>query len=293
MGSFSSFNGVSVVSNSTISNFQIIGTTMSFDVTGQPATGFCTVTIPHSILLQPYTIEIDGSPPSSNKTIYENSTESIIYFTYPQSTHEVTITSAPIHDVAITNATSFSKTVVFQGYNMTINVTAADPGSYTETFNVTVYANMTYIATYNASQNVISYLPVTYVNTTAISSTQTVTLNSTDTVTLTFAWNATGFAKGIYTISAYAWPVSGETNTANNNFTDGSIYVSMVGDLTGASLFVPDGKCDGRDITVVAKCFGSKLGDSNYNPNCDIFNRGKIDGRDITIVAKNFGEHDP
>jgi hypothetical protein len=85
----------------------------------------------------------------------------------------------------------------------------------------------------------------------------------------------------------------GETNMANNTLTYGSVYVSMVGDLTGTTLFVPDGKVDGRDITVVAKCFGSKLGDPNYNPNCDILNRGKIDGRDITIVAMHFGQHEP
>jgi hypothetical protein len=174
----------------------------------------------------------------------------------------------PIHDVAVTDVTC-SKTVVFKGYTMNINVTAADPGNYTETFNVTAYANATAIAT------------------------QTVTLTSGNSTTVTFTWNATGFLNGIYTISAYAEPVQSETNTANNNFTDGNVYVSMVGDLTGTKLFVPDGKCDGRDITVVALCFGSSLGQPRYNPNCDLLNRGRIDGRDITIVALNFGKHDP
>jgi len=180
----------------------------------------------------------------------------------------VTANNGNIHDVAVTSVTSF-KTVVFQGYTMNINVTAADPGNYTETFNLTVYVNTSYVTS------------------------QVVTLNSGNSTTLTLTWNTTGFAKGIYTISAYAWPVPGEANTVNNNFTGGSVYVSMVGDLTGATPFVPDGKCDGRDITAVAKCFGSQLGDARYNPNCDILNRGRIDGRDITIVAKNFGKQDP
>jgi hypothetical protein len=183
----------------------------------------------------------------------------------------VTITGTPpIHDVAVTNVSY--KTVVFQSYNLNITVTAADPGDYTETFNVTVYANTTCIA----SQNV--------------------TLNSRGSTTLNFTWKATGFGKPytIYNISAYASHVPGETNLANNNFTGGFVYVSsLVGDLTGTTPFVPDGKCNGRDVTVVAKCFGSKLGDPRYNPNCDIFNRGKIDGRDITVVAKNFGKQDP
>jgi hypothetical protein len=161
------------------------------------------------------------------------------------------------------------KTVVFQGYDLNFNVTVEDPSSNPETFNLTAYANTTSIA----SQNV--------------------TLSSGDPETVTFTWNTTGFVLGKYMINTYARLVVGETNMANNTFTYGSVYVSMVGDLTGTTLFVPDGKCDGRDITVVAKCFGSELGDANYNPNCDILNRGKIDGRDITIVAMHFGQHEP
>jgi len=250
------------ISNSTVSGFQLNITTMSFDVSGEPGTtGFCRVSVPHSTLFPPYTIEIDGIPVSYT-TVYEDTTESVIYFTYGHSRHEVTITGTFVHDVAVTNVTS-PKTVVFQGYSFNVTVTAADLGSYPETFNATVYANTTFVA----SQNI--------------------TLTSEGSENFTFTCYATGLALGNYTISAYAWPVSGETNTANNNFTDGFVYVSMVGDLNC------DGKCDGRDITVVAKCFGSKLGDSRYNPNCDILNRGRIDGRDITIVAKNFGKHDP
>jgi hypothetical protein len=175
-----------------------------------------------------------------------------------------------VHDVTVTNVTSSGKTVVFQGYTMNINVTVANLGDYDETFNVTVYTNTTAIAV----QTMIS-VP-RYYNT-----------------TMSMAWNASGFAKGIYSLSAVASIAPGEVNVGTNNMTDGWVYVSMVGDLTGATLFVPDGKCDGRDITVVARCFGSKVGDANYNPNCDIFNRGKVDGRDITVVAKNFGKHDP
>jgi len=62
---------------------------------------------------------------------------------------------------------------------------------------------------------------------------------------------------------------------------------TVFGDING------DGKIDGRDLVLIAKCFGSHLGDARYNPNCDINNDGKVDGRDITIVAKYFGRHDP
>jgi outer membrane protein assembly factor BamB len=173
------------------------------------------------------------------------------------------------HDVAVTIVVS-AKTVIMQGYTGNVTVTAFNEGQYAENFTVTLYANTTVIGTQQVSN-----------------------LSSVGQITLTFTWNTTGSAMGKYTISAYAEPVQGETNVADNNFTDGLIYVSMVGDLTGTKPFVPDGKCDGRDITIVAKCFGSKLGDPNYNPNCDLYNRGKIDGKDITIVAKNFGKQDP
>jgi parallel beta-helix repeat protein len=211
-----------------------------------------------------YSVEAVAEDPQG-KT-YNYTVEFTIQPTPPFTSTTVAQTST--HDVAVDDVSPL-KTVVFQGFSGGVNVTVANDGGYTETFNVTVYANATSIA----SQNV--------------------TVSSGGFTTISFTWNTTGFAKGIYTISAYAEPVQGETNTANNNFTDGFVYVSMVGDLTGTTLFVPDGKCDGRDITVVVKCFGSKLGDPRYNPNCDIFNRGKIDGRDITVVAKNFGKHDP
>jgi hypothetical protein len=172
------------------------------------------------------------------------------------------------HDVAIAGLNT-SKTVIFQGYSANVTVTAENEGNYTESFNVTVYANMSPIASTN------------------------VFLQGGSTTTVTLSWNTTGMTKGKYAISAYAWPVPGETNTANNNFTDGFVYVSMVGDLTGAGTFVPDGKCDIKDIAAVAKCFGSIPGSPNWNANCDVNNDGKIDITDIAIVAKHFGEKDP
>ena len=98
---------------------------------------------------------------------------------------------------------------------------------------------------------------------------------------------------------AYVLPVPGETDTADNNFTDGWIMITMVGDLTGAPGhsgwdFVPDGYVDGSDLIVVARCFGSYPGAPpplTWNTNCDITNDGSIDGSDLIIVARHFGEH--
>jgi hypothetical protein len=180
----------------------------------------------------------------------------------------LTILNTGTHDVAVTGITC-PKSVVMQTLSCKVNVTVADEGDYNETLNVLLYASSTYIATSNLA------------------------LAYSKSATITFVWNTTGVAYGNYTFWAYVSPVPGQVDTRHNNCTGGWIMVSMLGDLTGTTPFVPDGKCDGRDITVVAKCFGSKLGDPNYNPNCDLYNRGKIDGKDITIVAKHFGQHDP
>lgn len=63
--------------------------------------------------------------------------------------------------------------------------------------------------------------------------TEVITLASGNSTALTFTWNTAGFAKGNYTISAYAWPVQGETNFDYNNCTDGSVTVTKVGDFGG------------------------------------------------------------
>jgi hypothetical protein len=178
------------------------------------------------------------------------------------------------HDVAVVGIQPL-KTVVGQGYSMLINVTAANQGDLAETFNVTTYANDTSIQT------------------------KTITLTSQSFTTLTFMWNTSGFAKGNYTISAYAWPVLGETDTADNNFTGRWVIVSMVGDLCGTGNawdFVPDGVVDGSDLSIVAKCYGSwpeAQPPMIWNANCDVNNDGVVDGSDLAIVAKHFGEGGP
>jgi hypothetical protein len=178
-----------------------------------------------------------------------------------------------VHDVAVTNLTS-AKTVIGQGYCGNLTVTVQNQGNFTETFKVTVYANKTAIATFT-----------------------NITLTSGNSKTITFTWNTTGFAKGNYTISAYATPVPGETDTADNTYTNGKVTIAMVGDITGGTSnpydFVPDGIVDITDIATVAKCYGSQYPDPSYKPNCDINNDGTIDIWDIARVAKNYGKTDP
>jgi len=117
--------------------------------------------------------------------------------------------------------------------------------------------------------------------------TQTVTLESGASTTLTFTWNTTDFAKGNYTISAYAWPVLGETDTTDNTFIDGWVVVAMVGDINA------DGIVDIFDCVRIALAFSATPHDPNWDPNADIDNSNLIDIFDLVIVAIHFAETDP
>jgi len=173
----------------------------------------------------------------------------------------------PGHDVAVLGVFP-SKTVVGEGYPMNITVKAKNYGTYNEVFNVTVYANITAIWT------------------------REISLTSGASAALTFTWNTIGFAKGDYRIKAYALPVQGETDTADNTLSDGWVIVAMVGDITGPTGW-PDGKVDIRDVAKVSKAFGTLPGMPGWDPNCDINNDQKIDIKDVAAVSKQFGKIDP
>jgi len=170
-----------------------------------------------------------------------------------------------IHDLVVTNVTNSKfgcvpMPCVGQNLTVRVNVTVANQGSLTETFNVTAYANSTSIA----SQNV--------------------TLASGNSTVVAFIWDTTGFTKGNYTISGAADIVSGETNTTNNNMTDGMVLVTLIGDVNG------DRKVRIDDILAVATAFGSNWGEPKYSPNLDINDDRKIRVDDVLAAALHFGQ---
>jgi hypothetical protein len=115
--------------------------------------------------------------------------------------------------------------------------------------------------------------------------------------TLSFEWNTTDFAYGVYTITANAEFDPNENATTNNCTC--SIIVTIHGDVDG-NFVVNMG-----DISAVLDAFGSKLGpDGNYwhkplglldpfNPNMDIDGNGAVDMGDITTALDHFGQHYP
>jgi hypothetical protein len=43
----------------------------------------------------------------------------------------------------------------------------------------------------------------------------------------------------------------------------------------------------------LALAYGSKPGDTNWNPNADIDGNGIVDSADLTILALHYGQHYP
>ena len=162
-------------------------------------------------------------------------------------------------DIAITGI-ALSKGTVCQGFSININVTSFNEGGSGETFNITLHADADIIGV------------------------ETVTLNVGSTKATTFLWTTTGFPIGLHVIWAYAQPVAGETDVADNNFTDGNVRVTNKGDIA------PEfGIVDIFDIVTVASAFGAVPGDPNWNPVADMNNDLIVDIFDIVVVASNFG----
>lgn len=166
------------------------------------------------------------------------------------------------HDIAVTNI-SLSKSILGLGYRLTMNLTLQNEGFFAEAFNVTVYAN------------------------TSIIETKEVTLTSGNSTTITFTWNTAGFAKGNYTMSAYAEPVPGETITGDNTHIGGIVIVTIPGDVNG------DRKVDASDLVDLRKAYGSTFGSPTWNSNCDVNGDNKVDVLDLFLHSKNYGKTSP
>jgi hypothetical protein len=165
-------------------------------------------------------------------------------------------------EIAVLDLT-VSKTIVCQGYSASINASIENRGINTKSFNLTVYANATAAASL------------------------TVVLEGGNSTEITVAWNTTSFMIGNYTISAYVEPLPNETDVADNTFTNGIVYVGIVGDING------DGRVDMKDLGYVARRFMMSTSGLLWDPNADINSDGMINMIDIDTTAPHFMEHYP
>jgi hypothetical protein len=168
-------------------------------------------------------------------------------------------------DIAVTNLTiCFGQTACAQNRIHHINVTVTNEGPTDENFTLTVHWNDT---------NVIA--------------SKSVSLLSGNTKIVPFTWNANQTRYLHYTLSAYATPVPGESDTADNKFTDDTVIIVMSGDVDA------DGDVDIYDVVKLCACYGTKVGDSHYDPNCDIDCDGDVDIYDVVILCANYGYEEP
>jgi hypothetical protein len=172
----------------------------------------------------------------------------------------VTASFVSIGDVAVVNLRPV-KDVVGQGYGVHVKVQVENQAALTETFTVSLYANNALIG----AQAVTS-------------------LTAGATKTLTFLWSTTGWSKNAYTLKAVASAVPGETDTDDNTLTDGSVLVSLPGDLNG------DKRVNTADLLMLARDLVNAIRGKPWNPNCDINNDGNCNSRDLTILLSNFGK---
>jgi hypothetical protein len=119
-----------------------------------------------------------------------------------------------VHDVAVT-AVSVSGNTAIRGQLVYIYVTAENQGDHTETFNVTAYAG-----TWPVS------MPQTISN-----------LPSGESWNLVFTWNTESAAEGYYGMKATASTVAGETETGDNTFIDGNVYVRLTVEIDSSDFY--------------------------------------------------------
>jgi len=174
------------------------------------------------------------------------------------------------HDVAVTNLTNmmyqYPKTAanLTVGQRANLTATAANHGTTPETFNVSFYYGTQFLG----NITITNLQPSTQVN-------------------VTYVWDtvAVGVAGDNMTVTAKANIVPGETNTADNTFTDGWIKLWLPGDGNH------DGRVNYKDLGALAIAYGSKLGDGSgrYNPDYDFNSDGRINYMDLGKLAVNYG----
>jgi hypothetical protein len=199
-----------------------------------------------------YVISASASPVSGELDLADNN----------RTTDMVVVIISDGHGVAVISVES-SKTIVGQGYNVSITVVARNYGIFNETFHVTTYASDTVIQI------------------------QTTTLNSAASTTLTSIWSTAGWTKANYTISAAAETIPSEMDTSDNARLDGIVRVGIPGDLNGDDFVGID------DVFFVASHFGLEPANPRWEPNCDITDDAYVGIDDIFTTAQHFGEENP
>jgi parallel beta-helix repeat protein len=154
----------------------------------------------------------------------------------------------------------------------TPNITILSPTNNTSYYKINVSLNFT--ISNNASQ--ISWIGYS--------------LNNTLNITIPGPVNLTGLANGWNNVTVFANDFTGIMGASNTTY-----FFYCLGDVSGPTLGVPDGKVDISDVAFVSKRFGASCGDPSpskptYDARADMNDDCKIDITDVATVAKQFGK---
>lgn len=170
----------------------------------------------------------------------------------------VTVLS-PGHDVGVSGTVPL-KTVIGQGYSLTLAVKAKNYGIFPEASNITVSVNSTVIGTFS-----------------------NVSLESGDSATFVLDWETTSYSKGNYTLSSYIAPLEGEVDLSDNTLTIGTVKITIPGDVNG-DFFV-----NSSDVDQIRLCWQQKS--PSASADVDINSDGIINIKDASIVGVNWQKH--
>lgn len=93
---------------------------------------------------------------------------------------------------------------------------------------------------------------------------------------------ANPYAQETITFDATAESIIGETNLADNTYTNGKVIITIKGDVNG------DGKVNILDIATVASLYNTYPGHPRWNPNADLNDDNLINILDITTAARYY-----
>jgi hypothetical protein len=161
-----------------------------------------------------------------------------------------------------------AKTVVGQGYSFSINATACNYGTCTQTVNITVYAHA-------LDEN------------TSIILRQPLVLEPGIPNTVTLVCSTAGLLKGYYNISVEVEPIEGEMLLYDNKYWASFLSVTIPGDVDG------DFNVDIFDVVRITSCYGKTSIDPIYYPNADIDGNGVVNIFDVVACTSHYGQEWP
>jgi len=215
-------------------------------------TGISNITLGEA-LLQGYDA---GPPPTFPYIIYQIEPPGAIQPPYGSDHigHGFFDNIPPVHDVAVANIVAPATAIV--GENVTIDVTVANEGNFTETFDVIVTANTTQIET------------------------QTVTnlVRGARTI-LTFTWNTTGITAGNYTLNATV--LITDDDISDNNRT-AAMEIKAAHDVAIIDLKIPSQATIGEHVTINVTV--ANLGSYEENANLTVYYEPSIPGSEPHVI---------